>query len=84
MEKSKMSHNVRMKHEDDFFDETQTRVSLCACNYRGEDSQRTTTLTDNIKKKTTKNEGSSIHEDSCIGLNHAHMFPNVSSHFTQC
>ena len=39
-----------------------------------EDSQRTTTLTDN-KKRDYENEGSSMHEDSCIGINYAHMFP---------
>ena len=41
-----------------------------------EDSQRTTTLTDN-KKRDYENEGSSMHEDSCIGINyaHTHMFP---------
>ena len=38
--------------------------------------QRTTTLTDN-KKRDYENEGSSMHEDSCIGINyaHTHMFP---------
>ena len=41
-----------------------------------EDSRRTTTLTDN-KKRDYENEGSTMHEDSCIGINyaHAHMFP---------
>ena len=41
-----------------------------------EDSQRTTTLTDN-KKRDYENEGPSMHEDSCIGINYAHMFPKV-------
>ena len=36
------------------------------------DSQRTTTLTDN-KKRDYENERSSMHEDSCIGINYAHM-----------
>ena len=40
-----------------------------------EDSQRTTTLTDNKKERDYENKGSSMHEDSCIGINYAHMFP---------
>ena len=36
-----------------------------------EDSQRTTTLTDN-KKGDYENEGSTMHDDSCIGINYAH------------
>ena len=39
-----------------------------------EDSQKATTLTDN-KKRDYENEGSSMHEDSCFGINYAHMFP---------
>ena len=49
-----------------------------------ENSQRTTTLTDN-KKRDYENEGSSMHEDSCIGINyaHTHMFPKCfKSHHT--
>ena len=42
--------------------------------FHKEDSQRTTTLTDN-KKSDNENEGSSMHDDSCIGINYAHMFP---------
>ena len=38
-----------------------------------EDNQRTTTLTDN-KKRDYENEGSSMHENSCIVINYAHMF----------
>ena len=38
-----------------------------------EDSQGTMTLTDNREKRlTTKNEGSTMHDDSCIGINYAH------------
>ena len=39
-------------------------------------SQRTTTLTDN-KKRDNEDEGSTMHDDSCIGINyaHAHVFP---------
>ena len=43
-----------------------------------EDNQRTTTLTDN-KKRDYENEGSSMHEDSCIGINYAHAHK-----FTKC
>ena len=48
-----------------------------------EDSQRTTTLTDN-RKRDYENEGSSMHEDSCIGINYAQISPSVSGHFTHC
>ena len=41
-------------------------------------SQRTTTLTDN-KKRDYEDEGSSMHEDSCIGINYAHAHV-----FTKC
>ena len=42
---------------------------------QSEDSHRTTTLTDN-KKRDYENERSSMHDDSCIGINraHAHKF----------
>ena len=74
-EKSKKSLNVRMKHDDDDgVNKTQTWATLCAS--MKEDSQRTTTVTEN-KKRDYENEGSSMHEDSCIGINYAqaHMFP---------
>ena len=46
------------------------------CATINEDRQRTTTLTDNKKEGENENEGSSMHEDSCIGINnaHAHVF----------
>ena len=56
---------------------TQTWAGLSQNSVRAstkEDSQRTTTLTDN-KKRDYENERSSMHEDSCIGINYAHMFP---------
>ena len=40
-----------------------------------EDSQGTMTLTDNEEETTKKNEGSSMHDGSCIGINYAHRFP---------
>ena len=53
----------------------QTCATVCAT--IKEDSQKTTTLTDNKKKRDYENEGSSMHADSCIGINyaHTHMFP---------
>ena len=81
MEKSKRSEETlttRMKHENDDGvnrDSNLSRLepdSVCASNK--EDSQRTTTLTDN-KKRDCEKEGSSMHEDSRIGINYAHMFP---------
>ena len=33
------------------------------------------TLTDNKEERLQKNEGSSMHDDSCIGINFAHRFP---------
>ena len=41
-----------------------------------EDIQKTTTLTDN-KKRDHENEGSSMHDGSCIGINYAHRFSRV-------
>ena len=41
-----------------------------------EDSQRTTTLTDSKKREREyEKEGSTMHEDSCIGINYAQRFP---------
>ena len=78
MERSKRSLNVRMKHDDDYGMSEDSNLSrLEPDSVRAsikEDSQRTTTLTDN-KKRDYENEGSSMHEDSCIGINYAHMFP---------
>ena len=43
-----------------------------------EDSQGTMTLTDNKEERlTTKNEGSSMHDGSCFGINYAHRFSQV-------
>ena len=39
-----------------------------------ENSQRTMTLTDNKEERPQRNEGSSMHDASCIGINHAHRF----------
>ena len=78
MERSRKSLTVRMKHEyDDGVNEDSNLSRLEPNSVRAsnkEDNQRTTTLTDN-KKRDYENEGSSMHEDSCIGINYAHMFP---------
>ena len=76
MEKSKRSLNVRMKREYDDGMNEGTNLSHSGRATIKEDIQRTTTLTDN-KKRDYENEGSTMHEDSCIGINyaHAHMFP---------
>ena len=36
------------------------------------------------KKRDCENEGSSMHDGTCIGINYAHRFPSVSGHFTHC
>ena len=74
MERSNRSLNLRMKHEDDDGVNRDSNLSQTVRASIKEDSQRTTTLTDN-KKRDYENEGSSMHEDSCIGINYAHMFP---------
>ena len=78
MEKSKRSLTVCMKHEDDYGvneDSNLSRLERDSVRVSNkEDSQRTTTLTHN-KKRDYENEGSSMHEDSCSGINHAHLFP---------
>ena len=44
--------------------------------------KRTMTLTDNKEERlTTKNEGSSMHDGSCIGINYAHRFPKCFRSF---
>ena len=40
-----------------------------------EDSQGTMTPADNKEERLRKNEGSSKHDGSCIGINYAHRFP---------
>ena len=79
MERWKRSLIVRMKHhDDDGMNEDSNLSRLQPDSVRAsntEDSQRTTTLTDNKKREEYENEGSSMHEDSCISINYAHMFP---------
>ena len=78
MERSKKSLTVRMKHDDDYGMNEDSNLSHFNQNVRAsikEDNQTTTTLTDNHKERDFKNEGSSMHEDSRIGINYAHVFP---------
>ena len=75
MERSERSLTVRMKHEDVFGMNEDSNLSQSARASVQEDSQRTTTTNWKQKRETTKNKGSSMHEDSCIGINYAHMFP---------
>ena len=89
MERSKRSEqtlNTRMKHGDDdgvHGDSNLRRLEPGSVRPSiKEDSQRTTTPTDN-KKRDYENEGSSMHEDSCIGINYAHMFTKCFN-FTHC
>ena len=77
---------MRMKHEyDDGVNEDSNLSRLEPNSVRAsnkEDNQRTTTLTDN-KKRDYENEGSTMHEDSCIGVNYAdaHVFPKCFRSF---
>ena len=72
MEESNRSVTVRVKHEDDYGVNEDSNLSHSVRASNKEDSQKTTTLTDN--KRVYENEGSPMHEDSCIGINYAHMF----------
>ena len=73
MEKSKRSLTVGMKHEDDYGMNGDSNLSHSVRTSK-QGRQGTMTLTDKQRRKTTKNEGSSTHEDTCIGVNYAHMF----------
>ena len=77
MERSRRrSLNVRMRHgDDDGTNKAQTWATVCAqLSRKTVKGQRT--LTDN-NKRDNENEGSTMHDDSCIGINcaHAPMFP---------
>ena len=77
MEKSKRSErtlNSHMHHEDDYGMNENSNLSHSVRASNKEDSHRTTTLTDN-KKRDCENEGSSMHDGSCIGINYARRFP---------
>ena len=83
MERSKRSEetlNTRMKHEyDDGVNKTQTAddLSQAVCVHLSRKTVHKLTT----KKRDHENEGSSMHEDSCIGINYAHMFPKCFKSF---
>ena len=78
MEKSKRSEatiTAHMKHEDDYgmngdsYLSHSVRISKKGRQSRDDDTNWQQT------RETTKNEGSSMHDGSCIGINYAHRFP---------
>ena len=79
MEKSKRSEatlTARMNHEDDHGMNRDPNLSQTVCvHLNKENSQGTMTLTDNKEERLRQNEGSSMHDASCIGINYAHRFP---------
>ena len=54
--------------------ETQTWATVCV-HLNKENSQRTDDTNWQQGRETTKNEGSSMHDGSCIGIKYAHRFP---------
>ena len=79
MEKSKRSEatlTVRMKHDDDYVVNEDSNLSHSVRASNKKDSQRTTTLTGN-KQRDYENEGSTTHEDSCIGINYVYAHTHV-------
>ena len=78
MEKSKRSEaklTLRMKHEDNYGMNEDSNLSHSVRMSKQGKQPRTMTLTDNKEERLRKNEGSSMHDDSCIGINYAHRFP---------
>ena len=78
MEKSKRSEatlTARMNHEDDHGMNEDSNLSHSVRASKQGNSQGTVTLTDNKEARLRKNEGSSMHDVSCIGINYAHRFP---------
>ena len=74
MEKSKRSEatlTVRMKHEDDYGMNGDSNLS-----HSVRASKQGRQSTDNVttKKRDYEDEGSSMHDGSCIGINYAHRF----------
>ena len=65
-----------MNHEDDHGMNGDSNLSQTVCvHLNKENSQGTMTPTDNNEERRQKNEGSSMHDASCIGINYAHRFP---------
>ena len=73
MEWSKRSLNVLMKHDHD--DGVNKAQPKCACICQRKVKRQRHEMT--TKKRDYENEGSSMHEVSCIGINyaHTHIFP---------
>ena len=63
MEKSKRSLNTRMKHGDDLSHNV-------GVHYQRRQSKDTDTI--GKKESEYENERSTMHDDPCIGINHAH------------
>ena len=78
MEKSKRSEatlTVRMKHEDDYgMNEDSNLSHSVRASKQGRQSKDDDTNWQQ-RRETTKNEGSSMHDGSYIGINYAHGFP---------
>ena len=75
VKRSEATLAVRMKHEDDYGTNGDSNLSHCLRASKQGRQSRTMTLADNKEERlTTKNEGSSMHDGSCIGINYAHTF----------
>ena len=74
--RSEATLTARMNHEVDHGMNEDSNLSQTVCvHLKRENSQGTTTLTDNKEERLRKNEGSSMHDATCIGINYAHRFP---------
>ena len=88
MEMSKKSLTVRMKHEDDDGVNEDSNLSrLEPDNVRAsikEDIQKTTALTDNKKRETTKTKDLQCMNTHALASTTVTCSPSFSSHFTKC
>ena len=87
MEKSKTSEetlNTRMKHKDDYGVNEDSNLSHSVHASNKEDSQRTTTLTDNKKRETTKTKDLQCMKTHALASTTLTCSPSVSGHFTHC
>ena len=67
-----------MKHEDDYWMNGDSNLSHSVCASKQGRQSRDDDTNWQPRRETTKNEGSSMHDDSCIGINYAHRFPKCS------
>ena len=73
---------ARMNHEDDLGMNGDSNLSQTVCvHLNKENSQGTMTLTDNKEERLRKNEGSSVHDDSCIFQVASHVDGIFALHF---